>query len=149
MRWMLAILILLNAVAFYWFSNQSEPSDVKVGPGYGSEAVGGLLLLSERSQASTEESERLCIVIGPISELSFRQWLGEELSYLGVGFDAWSEKVVEAQDAAPVEVYWLQFDASRRGQLSEQLMLDIQSSSPESKIEEKTCSVVASGPDIP
>ena len=150
MRWLLATLFLLNGVAFYWFSNRP------LQPAESSEAVPGgevrrLLLLSEKQVVESLEpaAGEPCVVVGPIAELSFRQWLSEELSYAGVRFQVWPERVVEAEGRPPAERYWLQFHAARQGQLSEQLRLNIQANSPQSKIEEKTCSVVASGTDIP
>ena len=151
MRWLLAILLLLNGVVFYWFAGQSSQPVVDAGISRAERDIGGLLLLSERPEVDVEEpvEEALCVVVGPIADLSFQQWLGEELSYREIEYGAWSEMVTETGDLPPIERYWLQFPVSRRDELSEQLWLDIESSSPESKIEEKTCSVVASDPDIP
>ena len=220
MRWLLAILVLVNGVAFYWFSGQARD-------GGGREAnavnnVGDLLLLSERpavvSQSTPSSIGDQCVVIGPIEDSAVVSALSEALAQGGVALESWLEasevasyriylapmtdleeasqqrlKLAEdglegsiirqgqmvggislglfnnrvdaetrkeqllelgypvslLEEATPVNHHWVQFDAARRSELSDQLWLQVQSGSPGAEISEKNCAVVASLPDIP
>ena len=167
MRWLLAILIMANGVAFYWFSGQQSPrltdndqlGRVQVGSSQ-AEQRPSLLLLSERPVDDTPEKneEAVCIVIGPVVELVLIEQLSGELSGLAIDHQRWVEIAENTDESAgqivdetlpPPIFYWLQFRASQRQLLGEGFWRNIGIASPATEISEKSCTTVASQSDFP
>ncbi|UTW44845.1 hypothetical protein KFE80_10690 [bacterium SCSIO 12696] len=142
MRWLFAILMLMNGVALYWFSSQQPASTPQ--PASLNEAS-GLILLSEREPGDLQLSGE-CLVVGPVRELELIESLSGGLSDLGVAHQRWS---LAPSGLAEEQEYWLQFAASLQAKVGRRLWFDILSKSPSTEILQKNCAVVASHGDFP
>ena len=143
MRWLLAVLLLANGVAFYWFSSSSEvvaTPEVRPNPG-----IAQLMLLSERSGESHNLSGE-CVVVGPVMDLAQIESLSAALTDRNVAHQRWS---VASDTGSGAPVYWLQFSTSLQGRLERQFWFDILSQSPNTEISQKNCTAVASVSDFP
>ncbi|MDM3870583.1 hypothetical protein QSV34_04365 [Porticoccus sp. W117] len=142
MRWFLAVLLLANAVAFYWFVSQPEELDSPVVPV--DKNVSQLILLSERAVAEVPTGE--CVVVGPVTDLALIEPLSAGLTARNVAHQRWSQSAGTDIDS---QVYWLQFAVSLESRLPRRFWFELLSQSPDTEISQKSCTAVASTSDFP
>lgn len=100
LRWLLWVLLLINAVAYYWFTAQKSP-EVGGGVARGSNA-GELILLSERAASVTAAGDDVvashwagdCLVFGPLEQQATEQ-LATGLGGIDVPSGQWSTEEVQ------------------------------------------------------
>ncbi|MGS2724332.1 hypothetical protein ACVBEJ_11375 [Porticoccus sp. GXU_MW_L64] len=142
MRWFLAVLVLANAVVFYWF--MSKPVEPALPVVQVDTNVSQLMLLSERT--SDEPLSGDCIVVGPIVELELVESLSAGLTARHIAHQRWSQT---PQAGAGDQTYWLQFAVSSQSRLERRFWFDVLSRSPNTEISQKSCAAVASASDFP
>ncbi|MCV6604589.1 MAG: hypothetical protein OIF34_04735 [Porticoccaceae bacterium] len=143
MRWLLAVLLLANAVMYFW--SDSRPTEMPAAVEVSANSdIAQLVLLSERAPGQVLSGD--CVVVGPIADLALIETLSAGLTDRQVAHQRWSES---PDGDATGRTYWLQFPVSLQSRLERRFWFNVLSQSPNTEISQKSCAAVASTGDLP